>query len=46
MLKGGIGPDDWPKLTNMPSGLRQSSEPGNVSLPTEFVDDVAQPVRR
>ena len=28
-------PDDWPKLTHMPSGLRQSSEAGNLSLPIE-----------
>jgi hypothetical protein len=35
MLKGGMGPDDWPKLTNIPSGLRQSSDAGKVSLPTE-----------
>jgi len=35
ILNSGTGPDDWPKLTHMPSGLRQSSEAGNVSLPIE-----------
>ena len=28
------GPDALPKLTNMPSGRRQSSDAGNVVLPT------------
>ena len=37
---GGTRPDDWPNDTHMPSGFRQSSEPGKVSLPTEVVDHV------
>ena len=32
---GGSGPDAFPKLTNSPSGARQSSEPIYVSLPIE-----------
>ena len=28
-------PDDWPKETRWPSGARESSEPANVSTPTE-----------
>ena len=46
MLKGGIGPDDWPKLTNMPSGRRQSSEAGKRVLADGIVDDVADACRR
>src|SRR5262249_12495974 len=34
ILKASIGPDAEPKLTNMPSGLIQSREAGNVALPT------------
>ena len=34
MLKASIGPDAEPKLTNRPNGFRQSSEAGNVALPT------------
>jgi len=34
-LNGGTGPDELPKLTNMPRGARQSSDAGNVSLPIE-----------
>ena len=33
MLNAVIGPDALPKLTNMPSGLMQSSDAGNVVLP-------------
>ena len=32
---GSTAPDDWPKLTIIPRGARQSSERRNVSLPTE-----------
>ena len=34
MSNGGTGPDALPKLTNRPRGDRQSSDAGNVSLPT------------
>jgi hypothetical protein len=34
MSNGGTGPDALPKFTNMPRGLRQSSDAGNMSLPT------------
>ena len=34
MLKASIEPDALPKLTNMPSGLMQSSDAGKVALPT------------
>ena len=34
MSNAAIGPDDEPKLTNMPNGFRQSSEAGKVSFPT------------
>jgi hypothetical protein len=33
-LNGGTDPDALPKLTNVPRGDRQSSDAGNVSLPT------------
>ena len=32
---GGTGPEALPKLTIRPKGIRQSSEPSKVSLPTE-----------
>ncbi len=32
---GGTGPEELPKVTIMPRGRRQSSDPVNVSLPTE-----------
>ena len=33
--KGGTGPEAEPKLTKVPKGERQSSEPIKVSLPIE-----------
>ena len=34
-LRNMIGPDELPKLTNMPRGFRQSSDAGKVSFPIE-----------
>ena len=34
MSNGGTGPEALPKLAIRPSGSRQSSEAGKVSLPT------------
>ena len=35
MSNAAIGPDELPKLTNMPRVFRQSSEAGKVSFPIE-----------